>query len=82
METTYLNQNLWVLAGEKISENNYQKALLNDSGEVHHAKITPSIGDVNATSIMNNASVKDVNAIESNQSALDDVGNTSPRLNF
>lgn len=31
---------------------------------------------------MNSASRKNVNAIESNQSSLEDVGNTSPRLNF
>lgn len=52
-----------------------------DSGEVNHAKTTPLIGDVNATSIMANASGETVMA-ETNKSALEGAGDISPRLNF
>ena len=76
-----------VLAGGEISKYNQEKIPLNDSGEVNHAKTSPSIGDVNVTSTMDNTSGENDSAIASimektNQSALEGVGNISPRLNF
>lgn len=76
-----------VLAGGEISKYNQEKIPLNDSGEANHAKTSPSIGDVNATSTVANASGENVSATASimektDQSALEVVGNISPRLNF
>ncbi|XP_047968672.1 uncharacterized protein LOC125212517 [Salvia hispanica] len=71
--------------GGEISKYNQEKIPLNDSGEVNHAKTSPSIGDVNVTSTMDNTSGENDSAIASimektNQSALEGVGNISPRL--